>query len=422
MINVAVIGLGFVGLTTALGLSDKGIIVKGFDVDANKQKILADGDLPFHEPHLKEALAHHIGKGFQLTNDFATTILESQIIFYCVGTPAKEDGSTDLSHLLKAIGDTVSIIREHPQLESKTLVIKSTVPPTTTRDQISTFIDKLGLKVGDSILLSNNPEFLREGYAWNDFMNPDRIVIGCEDQISKERLTALYKSFAAPIHFVTFNEAEFIKYLSNTLLSTLISYANEMSMLADKFTDINISRAFKILHQDKRWYGNPANMATYVYPGCGFGGYCLPKDSAALYNQGLLSGYDASLIKATLEVNEKIAAHVVDKIKQHVDKETALGILGLSFKPQSDDIRETPARNIISMLLKNGYKNIFAYDPLANKNFIKSTQFPIQYAETLEEIKAKATCVVILTAWEMFKECCDWSTHKILDFRYYVFT
>ena len=167
-----------------------------------------------------------------------------------------------------------------------TIVIKSTVPPSTTKEKIKSILINLGIKVGEEIGLSNNPEFLREGYAWEDFIKPDRVVIGTEDDKSATILEKLYKPFNAPIINVSLNTAEYIKYLSNTLLSTMISYSNEMAILADYIGGIDIKEAFKTLHMDKRWSGNPAGMSSYVFPGAGFGGYCLPKDTFALYAKG----------------------------------------------------------------------------------------------------------------------------------------
>ena len=157
------------------------------------------------------------------------------------------------------------------------------------------------------------PSFCVKDYAWDDFMNPDRVVIGVEDERSKTILNEIYLPFNAPIHYVSYNSAEFIKYLSNTLLSTLISYSNEMAMIAEHIGDIDVPSAFKILHQDKRWFGHPASMASYVYPGCGYGGYCLPKDTAALSSIARENGFMPKILEANLEINEEITEHVSQK-------------------------------------------------------------------------------------------------------------
>ena len=415
---IAVIGLGFVGLTTALGFCEKGYEVKGYDVDEAKSEGLRNLKIPFYEADLPEALQRHHGKGFTVAHSFAEAVEGADIIFYCVGTPGKEDGSADLTYLKGAIDQTLASDKLAPY---PVLVVKSTVPPSTTQNEIKPFIEAKGFKIGKDLGLANNPEFLREGYAWADFVYPDRVVLGAEDEKSFEILRETYTAFNAPIHFVSYNTGEFIKYLSNTLLSNLISFANEQSMIAKTIGDIDIPSAFKILHEDARWSGEPAKMTSYVYPGCGYGGYCLPKDTEALYMQAKSKGYEAKMLADNLETNERIKSFMADEVASKVSKEETIGILGLSFKADSDDIRQTPALDIIQNLLDRGYKNIIAYDPMANEIFAKHYDVAIRYADTLEELVDEADQTVLVTAWKEFRDKAELIKSKPLhDLRYFL--
>ncbi|SHS25556.1 UDP-glucose 6-dehydrogenase [Mycobacteroides abscessus subsp. abscessus] len=413
---ITVIGLGFVGLTTALGFSEKGFKVYGYDIDPKKKEQLKKGQIPFYEPNLEEKLKQHSNHCFSIVDDLKEAVVNSEVIFLCVGTPSQTDGSADLSYIFDAIK---SITDQVSQPNFKVLVIKSTIPPSSTSESIKPFIEKLGIKVGLDVGLANNPEFLREGSAWDDFMNPDRIVIGLEDVKSEKVLKKIYAPFHAPIYLVSLNTAEFIKYLSNTLLATLISFSNEQSLIAKSIGDIDIKKAFQILHRDKRWYGEPANMTSYVFPGCGFGGYCLPKDTRALVSQSLQNSYSPELLMGTLKVNQLIKEYVVEDVSRNTGSQDQIGILGLSFKPNSNDIRETPAKAIIEGLLQRGYKNLVAYDPMAIDEFKQTYNLPIEYSPTLEMLLSKVKHVVILTAWDEFIQNEDVIKEKnVFDYRY----
>lgn len=200
----------------------------------------------------------------------------------------------------------------------------------------------------------------------------------------------------------------------------MISFSNDMSMLANSLGEIDIKNAFKILHLDKRWYGKPANMKNYIYPGCGFGGYCLPKDTKAIYVKAKENNYSSPMLKATLDVNVYIKEFVVKKIcKEVINKNGNIGILGLAFKPGSDDVRETPAKSIIEMLIKSGFGNIIAYDPMANERFNETFSLPIKYVNSKATLVQEANNIIILTACEEFKKIGRLpSGKKIFDFRY----
>lgn len=413
---ITVVGLGFVGLTTALGFGHHGQKVFCYDVDQEKLDKLEKGTVPFFEPQLEEELNKQKGETIFLTNDLKGAISQSKIIFYCVGTPSMENGEADLSFLKQAIKESLAHISDG---DFKTLVIKSTVPPGTTLMEIAPFIEQHNFQVGRNIGLVNNPEFLREGKAFEDFVSPDRIVIGQCDDHSGTILEEIYQPFGAPIFKVSPNTGEFIKYLSNTMLATMISFSNEMSMIADSLGDIHTKDAFRILQLDKRWFGNPGNMTSYVYPGCGFGGSCLPKDTRALVQKAESRQYTSHFLKEVLEINLRIKNFVVNKIAAAAGVDEVIGVLGLAFKPNSDDIRETPSKDIIENLIEKGYKKIIVYDPMAVNNFRDTYGIPIDYADSLDDILHKSSTIVILTAWEEFvKERGKFKNKKVLDFRY----
>ena len=413
---ITVIGLGFVGLTTGLGFAKKGFKTYGIDINEERVNKLRDFVIPFHDPHLKEVLEETSDKTFFLNPPLEEAIKDSKAIFICVGTPAAADGSADLKYILAAIDDILAV----EDKEFKIIITKSTVPPSTVSKQVKPYVDAKLKELDRNVGFASNPEFLREGYCWEDFIEPDRVVIGVEDETSKEILDKIYKPFNAPIHYVSYNSAEFIKYLSNTLLSTLISYSNEMAMVADHIGDIDVAGAFRILHEDKRWSGSPAQMASYVYPGCGYGGYCLPKDTMALHSISKENGFDPVVLGGNLKINEQVKDFVVSKIASESSTSDTIGILGLSFKTGSDDVRLTPSKDIIEKLVEKGYKKIIAYDPLANDEFKREyPHLDITYYDTLEELLEKTEHVAILTGWKEFKEKKDLiNKKKVFDYRY----
>lgn len=410
---VTVFGLGFVGLTTALGFASLGYNVYGIDIDEKRKSILRNGEIPFHEPYMQDVLKEHLGKNFFVTDDIEEAIKNSEYVFYCVGTPYGKMGSADLTYLFSAIDTTVVAIKDE---KFRVLVIKSTIPPSTTAEKIYPYVKSKG-EIAENIGVSNNPEFLREGHCWKDFMEADRIVLGCNDRKSENMLVALYKPMDIPIKCVEYSTGEFIKYLSNTLLATLISYSNEMAQVANSIGGIEIQEAFKILHMDKRW--NNCDMASYVYPGCGYGGYCLPKDTSALYSQAKSKGFDAKILKNVIDTNNNIPNIIAEKITYGLNMKQAIGILGLSFKPESDDVRDTPSAKIIEAMIEDGYKNIYAYDPIAINQFKeKYPNIIINYCENAKEVYDKSDIVAVVTAWEEFKNIKEYGNKKIIDCRY----
>ena len=415
--TVTVLGLGFVGLTSALAFAEKGNKVYGFDIDKERTEIIRAGRLPFVEPGLDDALTKHINKGFLVIDDVEEAVKNSDFIFLCVGTPCKDNGDADLKYIYSAIDMFSSVLHDE---KYRVIVVKSTIPPSTTQERIIPYLEEKSLQIGEKFTVANNPEFLREGYCWEDMMNADRIVCGVIDHKGEEMLRALYSSFNVPLFAVSLNTGEFIKYLSNTLLATMISYSNEMSKIAHIIGDIQIKEAFEILHLDKRW-GN-ANMTSYVYPGCGYGGYCLPKDTQAMYAKSLEKGYEPMILKNVIDINDTMPKFMADKIMENSDKSDKIGILGLSFKPYSDDVRDSSSAKIIKILQDGGYENILAYDPIANEQFDNVYEFNnIKYCEELQNLVMESDVLVLVTAWGEFKDIHkNYPGKKIIDCRYVI--
>lgn len=416
--TITVFGLGFVGLTTSLGFAEYGHIVYGVEINSERLATIKGGKLPFLEPGLDEALLRHLDNRFHPIgiNELEEAVKQSDCVYYCVGTPYGTDGQADLTYLFSALDQT---LRVRPTDKYQVLVVKSTIPPSTTSQKIIPYLEEKGVNVGKDLGVANNPEFLREGHCWDDFMKADRIVLGVSDERSAEMLRKVYSTINEPIHCVSLNTGEFIKYLSNTLLATLISYSNEMSLVADTIGGIDIATAFRILHEDKRWGG--ATMTSYVYPGCGYGGYCLPKDTNALYAVANTAGFDAQILKNVISINDQMPAQIAKKIARVIgtDKQRIIGILGLSFKPGSDDVRDTPSAKIIHQLRLLGYTNIVGYDPVANDEFERYyADLAISYANRYETLVDKADVLVIATAWPEFSNIKQLTQKPIVDCRY----
>ncbi|OPD37870.1 UDP-glucose 6-dehydrogenase [Clostridium botulinum] len=415
--TITVFGLGFVGLTTALAFAEKGNKVYGYDVDSERSKIIENGKLPFVEPGLDSALTKHVNKNFSVVDNIEIAVKESNFIFLCVGTPCKENGEADLKYIYSVIDIISSYLNDE---KYKVVVIKSTVPPSTTSERVMTYLEEKGLKVSENFSVANNPEFLREGHCWDDMMNSDRIVCGVSDKKGEDMLSSLYENFNTPFFSVSLNTGEFIKYLSNTLLATMISYSNEMSKVADVIGDIQIKEAFKILHMDKRW--KTGNMASYVYPGCGYGGYCLPKDTQAMYEKSTLKGYEPMILKNVISINNSMPNFMADKIMKAINKEDKIGVLGLSFKPGSDDVRDSPSAKIIKILIDKGYKNILVYDPIANIAFKEKYKFnKINYCNNIDSLCNNSDILALVTAWDEFKNLKkEYPNKKFIDCRYFL--
>ena len=412
---VTVVGLGFVGLTTALGFAEYGHKVYGIEANEERMATIQSGKLPFLEPGLDEALKRHLGKNFIPTTDWTAAVADSECVYYCVGTPYGEDGQADLTYLYGALEQTLNTIHDD---QFRVLVTKSTIPPSTTEKRVIPFLEEHGVKVPEQLGVANNPEFLREGHCWEDFTYADRIVLGVGDKRSEAMLRKLYAKEKAPVCCVSLNTGEFIKYLSNTSLACLISYANEMSMAADAIGGIDVAGAFRILHMDKRW--QTGSIRTYFYPGCGYGGYCLPKDTNAFYARTKDSGFDGGMLKHIIGLNNGMPEVTAQRIIRVAgeDKGVCIGILGLSFNPGSDDVRDTPSAKIIRVLNEKGYENIVAYDPVAMEEFQGHYSLRCHYANAYEQLLEQADTVAITTAWPMFADVKEKTNKPVVDCRY----
>ena len=412
---VTIFGLGFVGLTTALGFCEMGHTVYGLDVNAERMSLLKDNHLPFFEPYMEDKLVEFQNQRLFLTEEVSEAIEKSDVVYFCVGTPYGANGSADLTYLFSAMDSAVDVIRDD---KYRVFVTKSTIPPSTTAEKIVPYLQKKG-SIYENIAVANNPEFLREGHCWMDFIEADRIVLGVEEKRAKEILIRLYEPLNVPVFCVTYSTGEFIKYLSNTLLATLISYSNEMAEAADAIGNIEVAEAFKILHMDKRWNG--CDMTSYVYPGCGYGGYCLPKDTCAFYSQAKEKGANPKILSEVIQMNENRSSSIASKIAGGLSKTKCIGILGLSFKPDSDDVRDTAAARIIKELNAMGYENIVAYDPVASEIFAKTySTLKLEYAKDMQEVYQKADKLAIVTAWKEFKDIKELGSKEIVDCRYFL--
>jgi UDPglucose 6-dehydrogenase len=309
---IYVVGVGFVGLTTALGFAKKKFIVTAVENNKKKIKLLIQNKITFDEPFLKENLKIFLKKKkIILSHQLSLQKKEDNYVFICVGTPEKKNGEVNLKSIKKIILEIDSKFYQCNVL----IIIKSTVPPGTITDHLNKII-----KHKKNIRIVSNPEFLREGFAWNDFINANKIVIGAEEKKDQLKIKKLYQKFKGEIILTNTKTAEFIKYLSNCLLANLISFSNEMTIFAEKIKDIKIFQSFNSIKLDQRWFGNPANIASYLHPGIGFGGYCLPKDLKAINYLAKKKRIPAKLLGSIQDVNKKIFLHQLKKIDTTINK------------------------------------------------------------------------------------------------------
>jgi len=411
--NVTVFGLGFVGVTTALGLAHLGHQVYGIEISPDRRRMLSEGTLPFYEPHMEDELKLQLSeRRFVLDKSIEEAVACSEVIFYCVGTPYGPGGAADLTFLMQTVDQTLAAVKDE---RFRVLVTKSTIPPSTTELRIAPYV-AANAPEGADLCVANNPEFLREGFCWQDFIEADRIVIGCGSQKGCEKMKALYEPLGAPIFCVSPSTGEFIKYLSNSLLATLISYSNEMAEMAEGIGGIQAADAFRILHMDRRWTNG--GMASYAYPGCGYGGYCLPKDTCALRALAQQNGMQPDILDAVIKTNEGRSRKIAERIASGMRPEQTIGIAGLAFKPGTDDVRESPASRIIKELSRMGYCNILACDPMAVDPFKKANaNLKIRYCKDLDDLCEQSDCIAITTAWPEYAELAHWAG-RVIDCRY----
>ena len=404
--NISIIGTGYVGLVSGACFAKLGNNVICVDIDEEIVNKINNGITPIFEKDLDKLLLEHKEK-INATVDIKTAIEETDITFICVGTPSKQDGSIDLCYIKEAA------IEIGKQLKHKNkfhvVVVKSTVLPGTTRDVVLPLIENYSdKKAGEGFGIAMNPEFLKEGVAIDDFLNPDRIVIGYYDSKSKETLKELYSSFTCPIVQTSLSAAEMIKYASNSFLATKVSFANEIGNLC-KTLGIDSYEVAQGVGYDKR-IGR-----SFLDSGIGWGGSCFPKDLKALTNWAEKQGEKTYLINSAIEVNDIQPLKLIELLKKHIPNLNGktIGILGLAFKPNTDDIRESRAIPIVKKLIKEN-TTIKVYDPKAMENFKKI--FPnIIYCSKPKDV-LESDAVLITTRWAEFKKL-DFKENIVIDGR-----
>lgn len=396
--KVSIIGAGYVGLVTAACLSQFGFTVLCMDKDKEKIDMIKSSHIPIFEPHLEEIIKDNvISNRLNFTSNIEEAINFGDIIFIAVGTPTLKNNIPDIKSVLEVSKSIAKYINSY-----KVIVIKSTVPVGTCmfiKQNISDILRKLNKNIEFDVV--SNPEFLREGTAVKDFMKPDRIVIGAENKKAIEIMKKIYKiqlMMDYPFIITNLETAELIKYASNGFLSTKISYINEISNLCD-LCNADVDMISKAMGLDKR-IGN-----SFLKPGPGYGGSCFPKDTKAMLYIGEKLGYIPKIIKSTVEVNENQKYNMIKKIKSIIGNLNGLTLtaLGTSFKPGTDDIRESPSIYIIKELLK--YDLIIKiHDPKAIDNTIKELGTKkLKYYSNLYDACFKSDCIIIFTDWDDFK-------------------
>ena len=395
--NIAIVGTGYVGLVTGTCFAEMGAHVTCVDVDAQKIQKLKDGIMPIYEPGLEELVKRNVGfERLKFTTDLTEVLDDVEVVFSAVGTPPDEDGSADLKYVL-------AVARQFGQNINKytILVTKSTVPVGTAKKvkaAIQEELDKRGVNVPFDV--ASNPEFLKEGAAIKDFMSPDRVVVGTESEKAKEVMTRLYKPFLINnfrVIFMDIPSAEMTKYAANAMLATRISFMNDIANLCER-VGANVDSVRKGIGTDSRI------GSKFLYAGCGYGGSCFPKDVKALVHTGLDNEYHMAVIEAVERVNEKQKSIVYDKIIKAVGdvKGKTIAILGLAFKPETDDMREAPALVVIDKLLKDG-ATVRVFDPIAIDECKRRIGDTVTYCTNMYDAADGADVFTLMTEWRQFR-------------------
>jgi UDPglucose 6-dehydrogenase len=393
MMNIAVVGTGYVGLVTGTCFAETGNNVVCVDIDANKVERMRKGEIPIYEPHLDVIFQRNIKAGrLSFTTDLKEAQKNAQIIFLALPTPPGEDGSADLSYILGVASELGEMIKEY-----KVIIDKSTVP-VGTAEKVSAVIKA---KTNVPFDVVSNPEFLREGFAVDDFMKPDRVVIGTSSDRVVEMMEQLYMPFVRqgnPILFMDEKSAELTKYAANAFLATKITFMNEIANFCEK-VGANVDMVRKGMGSDER-IGK-----RFLFPGIGYGGSCFPKDVQALALSGQQEGYDFNILRSVMSVNQDQKLALIRKVKRFYKddlKGKHFALWGLSFKPDTDDIREAPALYMIDALIEAG-ATITAFDPEAMENVKGVIGDKINYANSANEALTDADALLIATEWALFR-------------------
>lgn len=392
--KIAVVGTGYVGLVTGTCFAETGNDVICVDIDANKVDKMRNGVVPIYEPHLDVLFERNIKQGrLAFTTNLEEAIKDAKVIFLALPTPPDEDGSADLSYILGVAKELGSMITDY-----KVIVDKSTVPVGTAEKVTAALAENLSTDLFDVV---SNPEFLREGYAVDDFLKPDRVVIGTSSDRAKKVMGDLYKPYVRqgnPIIFMDEKSAELTKYAANSFLATKITFMNEIANFCEKVgADVDMVRI---------GIGSDTRIGKrFLFPGIGYGGSCFPKDVQALAKSGKEFGYDFGILDSVMEINERQKTIIVPKIKEYFNGDLNgknIALWGLAFKPDTDDIREAPALYIINELLDAG-ANIIAFDPEAMENVKAKYGDKVTFVENRDAAVENVDALVIATEWQVFR-------------------
>ncbi len=397
--KVAIVGTGYVGLVSGACFAEMGVDVTCVDIDKEKIEAIKNGEIPIYEPGLKNiVIRNYEAERLHFVTDLASILNDMEIVFIAVGTPSDDDGNANMLYVDEVV-ETIANNMNVPLL----VVTKSTVPVGTSfriRDKIRKRLNERGLK-GLSFDVASNPEFLKEGAAVNDFMSPDRVIVGVESKSAEELMSRLYRPFLLNnfrIIFMDILSSEMTKYASNAMLATRISFMNDIANLCEIVgADVNMVR--KGMGSDTR-IGR-----SFLYPGCGYGGSCFPKDIRAIIKVGEEAGYEMKVIKAVEDVNNHQKTILFNKFNQHFGGEIegkTVAVWGLSFKPETDDMRDAPSLTLIESLLERGV-NVRAYDPAAMSEAKKYLGDRIYYAKDIYDAAFEADALIIPTEWKEFR-------------------
>lgn len=396
--NIAIVGTGYVGLVSGACFSEMGINVTCVDVNEKKIQSLLNGEMPIYEPGLDEIVLRNYKEGrLRFTTDLASCINDVELVFSAVGTPPDEDGSADLKYVLEVARTVGRNMNKY-----LVLVTKSTVPVGTAQKvkaAIQEELDKRGVSIGFDV--ASNPEFLKEGAALKDFMSPDRVVVGVESERAKELMSKLYRPLMLNNFRVIFTDipsAEMIKYAANSMLATRISFMNDIANLCELVgADVN---------QVRKGIGTDSRIGSkFLYPGCGYGGSCFPKDVKALIKTAEKNGYSMKVLTAVEEVNENQKNVLFEKLRKHYNgtlQGKTIALWGLAFKPDTDDMREATSLVTIDLLLKSGCI-VKVYDPVAMTECKYKVGNTVIYCNDMYEALVDADALLLLTEWKQFR-------------------
>ncbi|WP_333691649.1 UDP-glucose dehydrogenase family protein [Chloroflexus sp.] len=398
MKNICVVGTGYVGLTTGVCFADLGHSVTCIEIDLHKLELLRSGKSPIFEPGLEEVQERNMRAGrLRFTDDYAVGIPEAEFIFITVGTPMGEDGAADLTYV-KAAARSIG-----KYLRSGSIIIDKSTVPVGTGDMVENIIaEHAGPDVKFDVV--SNPEFLREGSALSDFFKPDRIVLGAKNREAAQRVAALHETLGAPIIITDLRTAEMIKYASNAFLATRISFINEIAQICERL-GADVREVARGMGADKRIGPH------FLEAGVGYGGSCFPKDVLALYHMAASAGCHPQLLQAVMDINSDARKRFVKKVETVLGDLTGrlIGVLGLSFKPNTDDMREAPSVDIINALLKKGAR-VKAYDPVAMPR-AEELLPTVTFTATAYDVAKDADALLLVTEWNEFKQL-DWQRIK----------